>query len=1049
MAIRLITAHDPELLLRAAADDFLTPRPATATDPFPTVPYLLALRQGGLRDDLLNMAATDGIAGWFEPPLCIFHELPRWLGVANRSILGDYERMVSLAQILREPERDTFAKLPRPDVFVNAVDILFGELLSNGVSPESFPSSLDRRTDRDDFEKKRDTDLCGAYRKYLDLLERIQNADGRDQWLYCADEITSGRANLAEAIGGRREIRIFGLADLRGGWRQLLNALATSPHIDDVVVYSSTASLDIGVTPERLSTDVDGFASIASRLFANTSDEAIDSPQLTLVSAPDVEREHDDIARRIRLLVDSGANPHRIAVVSRKARPHMDFAVDALRKVGVPVMARQRFVLNGIPAIRAIGTLFRAGADGWTRAALIELARQPYLNCPIEPRVIDYVGYRRRVIGLDNWETALRSLEAEAKRREQRLADGTFDADERGPTPPPAQMVTATREALSRFAMDARTLDKSRSIVEWLVWLGDALDRDTFSIRANAHSVIAGRFDVIRRDLEALSGVSRIVHEWRDALEVATEAGTPSTTAAVKIAQFREELTAFLTGDAAIWTPATQGVQVLEGSAAAYRCFDHVFIVGMQAGGFPALAPQSPILDETERGELATLGLPIDTRDVWDRREQELFRVIAAGARNTLTISRARLDEKGREVVHSAFIDAVTDVARCSDFAIPTSQVVIEGTPLYTLPASLDQAVHGATIERIRATQPLSRYNGRIESPALIDWLKVEFGDDRLWSPTQLEEFAKCPWAYFSKRTLRLEKLDDPDEDMDKATRGSILHLSLNRFYDAAKSRLNKPVFLLPEDWSWVEEMLNSALDAALEESSWKWLGHPVLRMAQRSELFRILRGFIEWEMDLHASMIDPKTKKRNAPKMVRTGADQHEVAFDNAVFERDGVKIRYRGSIDRVDVTVDERAPDSRFIAAIDYKTTEYSTPGGGKPAAWSEGVVIQVPLYAHALQALRPGWDIARVEYEALKSPKSVHSLELYTIDKKNHTVDRNPDAADKMEMALDQAVAHVRQIRGGEFPADPPATCNCPPWCHGRDICRIHGGPRELRG
>jgi ATP-dependent helicase/DNAse subunit B len=469
----------------------------------------------------------------------------------------------------------------------------------------------------------------------------------------------------------------------------------------------------------------------------------------------------------------------------------------------------------------------------------------------------------------------------------------------------------------------------------------------------------------------------------------------------------------------------------------------------MQAGGFPALAPRSPILDEIERAELASFGLPIDTRDVWDRREQELFRVIAAGARKSLTISRGRLDEKGREVVHSAVIDAITDVAQVDEYVIPSSQVVIERTPLFTSAASLDQAVHGATIERLRATQTLSRYNGKIESPSLIDWLKIEFGDDRIWSPTQIEEFAKCPWAYFSKRTLRLEKLDDPDEDMDNATRGSILHLSLNRFYDAAKVKLGAPVFLLPEHLPWVEELLNAALDAALEESSWKWLGHPVLRDAQRSELFRILRGFIDWEIDLHTSMIDPKTKKRSAPKMIRTGADQHEVAFDEVVFERDGVKIRYRGSIDRVDVCVDERAPNARFIAAIDYKTTEYSTPGGGKAPAWDDGVVIQVPLYAHALEALRPGWEIARVEYEALKSPRSVHPLELYTIDKKTHTVDKNEEAADKMQAALDKAIAHVRQIRDGEFPAEPPGSCNCPPWCHGRDICRIHGGPRELHG
>ena len=61
----------------------------------------------------------------------------------------------------------------------------------------------------------------------------------------------------------------------------------------------------------------------------------------------------------------------------------------------------------------------------------------------------------------------------------------------------------------------------------------------------------------------------------------------------------------------------------------------------MQAGAFPSLAPQSAILDEAEREALARAGLPIDTRDVWDERERELFRVLVAGARRSLTLSYA------------------------------------------------------------------------------------------------------------------------------------------------------------------------------------------------------------------------------------------------------------------------------------------------------------------------------------------------------------------------------------------------------------------------
>ncbi|HEY6828622.1 MAG TPA: PD-(D/E)XK nuclease family protein, partial [Gemmatimonadaceae bacterium] len=691
--------------------------------------------------------------------------------------------------------------------------------------------------------------------------------------------------------------------------------------------------------------------------------------------------------------------------------------------------------------IRAIDVLLESAANGWTRAGLVEIGCQPYLNTGIDPTVVNYIGFRRRVAGLSDWELALRRLERECREREERLAAGE-ELDERGTPPPPSDVVVATRESFGAFASIARALDGQRTIQGWVEWLRAALDRDAFRVRVNAHALAQDRFDVVRRDLAALDGVQEILNEWGEALSALPASSQGKV---VAVADFQKELRAFLSGDAAIWTLAREGVHVLEGSAAAYRTFDHVFLVGLQASAFPAPAPQSFILDETEREELARAGLPLDTHAVWDEREQELFRVLTAGARKSLTLSYSRLDELGRDVIPSSFVEAVKDVAECALIEIPTSKVTIEGVPLYSLPESLDQAVHGAAIERLRAMNELSLYNGLVQSADLLDFLATHFGDDKIWSPTQLEEFAKCPWAYFSKRLLTVEKLDDPDEDIDPATRGSVLHLALRHFYDAARVRAGGPVFLRAVDLEWAREMMAAALDRALAESAWRWLGHPVLQPAHRAEFLRLLRDFIEWEAELHEEMHDPKKWKK--VKMVRTGADQHEVAFEDMSFEKDGVRIRYRGSIDRVDVSVDDRAPGVGFVAAIDYKTTKYSTPGSGKPGAWDDGVVLQVPLYAHALRTLRPGQDIARVEYQTLKGrpPERVHSLELYTIDK-SRRVEEDADAEAKWQAALDHAIAHVRRARSGEFPAKPPESCNCPPWCHGRDICRIPGGPKN---
>jgi len=53
--ITLVTATDPHRLLEAAADGFLSPVQASPDHPFPTPPYLLALRLGGIREDLVAL----------------------------------------------------------------------------------------------------------------------------------------------------------------------------------------------------------------------------------------------------------------------------------------------------------------------------------------------------------------------------------------------------------------------------------------------------------------------------------------------------------------------------------------------------------------------------------------------------------------------------------------------------------------------------------------------------------------------------------------------------------------------------------------------------------------------------------------------------------------------------------------------------------------------------------------------------------------------------------------------------------------------------------
>ncbi|HEX6614790.1 MAG TPA: PD-(D/E)XK nuclease family protein [Gemmatimonadales bacterium] len=1021
--IRLVVGGDPFRLLEAAADGFLTPRPGTSAEPFPSPSCLLALRQGGLRDDLIALASERGVPGWFDPPLCIFHELPDWLGATGRKPCDDFERAAILGGVLRQIAGEVFGQMHRAEDFIGAVDRLFGELIAEGVTPEAFGTALEAGRPRDRFERQRDSELALAYGRYHEVLADGKRRDGRDTWLECALAVEADSAALERRLRGRREIRLFGLQDLRGGWRRLLRALDGSTAVDRVVIYSAEElelGDDVEVRVERIGKDGDGST----------------AGSISVLSAPDAERELELVATRVRALLDAGTSPHRIAIVSRQARPCVDLALTALDKAGVPATARRRIALCDVPVVRALRALLAAAADGWSRHGLAELAEQPYAATELDARIINFAGFRRRVQGLAAWAQALRELVAEAERDEERRRAGEEPEEHRKPLPPLMRCAGAA-DRFEQFAERVAELDRPRTLREWLAWLDGFLTADPWGIQARVYRVPGRRFDVARVDLNGWRGLTGIVHGWRAALETWGRADDR-----IDVAEFYRQLSDLLEGDIALWTESRRGVQVLEGLAAAYRTFDHVFLVGLEAGRFPLPAPVSPLLDERERQALREAGLPLELRAAWDARERELFRVLVAGARQ-LTLSYARLDASGREVIRSAFVEELFEGEPAE---VPASCVAIPGVRLYATADLREQAVHAARIERDRASGRLSPWNGLIEDPALVAYLAEAFGDERLWSPTQLESFAKCPWSYLSARLLGLDRLGDPDEEMDAATRGSLLHAALGRFYDKAKARVGGPVFLEEKDLEWALPLVVGALDETLEDARGRrWLGNRLLLPAKREELRRILERFLVAEVDDHTKMTT--STRGDAPNRIRTGADCHELAFTDLVLERGGVRFRFRGFIDRVGRGVDDRFDSSSYLTAIDYKTSRYAAPGGGsnKTQPWVDGVVLQVPLYAWALLQLQPEAKIARVEYWALKKPERVHSLELHRYDRKSGEVVLNEEDQSRMEAALDRVAHHVRRVRQGEFPAAPAQSCGCPDFCHAIEICRVAGGPK----
>ena len=1022
--IRLLHLHAPRALLEAAADGFLTPVPGSPAQPFPSPTYLLALRQGGVRDDLLALAAARGVPGWFDPPLAVFHELPRWLGTTGRLPLGEAERTVLLTRVIRRHGGRAFSRVRRLGDFVTAVDQHFGELVAEGVTPERYGAALTAAGTHEEFEERRDTDLMDCFAAYLEALAAEGRRDGRDTLVDVSLAVRADPAATATALGRRREIRIFGLTDLRGGWRPLLSALAGSPALDRVLIYSMER-LDLAGLPHQVEAPPPGPA-------------APPPARIVAFEAPDPEREVEEVARRVRMLAEGGVALDRIGIVCRAARPYVDLAVAALDRFGVPATARQRIAHAEIPIVRAVLTLFTAAAEGWSRHGLTEVAEQPYLGSGLDAGLIGFLGYRERLTGLAAWGAAFERLAAQAVAAE--AAAGADDDSESETGLPSAARAQAAHAAWGEFASRAGGITAPRPLRAWLAWLREFLEQDPWGIAARAHAEPRDPA-VARRDITGWRELTRLAAEWAEAV-TRWEEGDDLLSAE----QFDARLRDVLSGDAALWTESARGVRVLEGLAATHRAFDHLFLIGLSSGHFPRRAPASPLFSEEERAALVAAGLPLDLSAVWDARERALFTQLVAGGEQGLTLSNPAMDEGGRETVPSAFLEELEAGLGITPETIPTHRVLTPGLPLVADWSSAAQAERVAGIERERERGALGPWNGLIEAAPLRAWLAGARGPDYHWSPTQLETYARCPWAYFSGRLLGLEQRDEPEDEMDAVTRGTILHRALQLVYEGLAQERAGPVLLRESDLAALLPRVEEALDAAIAALPPEvWLGHPVLRLTRRQEMLDLLEGYLAWEASEIEVSFDSKSRK-SAAKRVRTAVQAHEVTFRDITLERGGIRFRFRGRIDRVEVGSDQRLPADKFIAAVDYKTGKGSTPGGGDARAWADGVVLQVPLYAHALSQLHPGRAVSRVEYRAIRGQEVVHSLNLYQVDKKQREASLDPAAQEKMDAALTRAAEHVAAVRRGEFPAAPPPSCDCPDWCHGFDICRVPGGPRR---
>ncbi|MBK6912918.1 MAG: PD-(D/E)XK nuclease family protein [Ignavibacteriales bacterium] len=219
---------------------------------------------------------------------------------------------------------------------------------------------------------------------------------------------------------------------------------------------------------------------------------------------------------------------------------------------------------------------------------------------------------------------------------------------------------------------------------------------------------------------------------------------------------------------------------------------------------------------------------------------------------------------------------------------------------------------------------------------------KLESFKGNIYSTSQLETYAKCPFKYFAERVLKLEPPQKPSEDFEALEMGSLLHKILYEFY----TKLTKQKIILAgcseKDFQKAKKLLFETARQNISEANFKSffsfydqekiLG--INGIEQNSILYQFLlqernsdTGFVPMFFETAFGELEKDNSKQNQQIKIKTG------------------NTFLRGKIDRIDIN----EKDGVF-SIVDYKL------GGKKPKTdeLTLGLSLQIPLYMLAASEL-----------------------------------------------------------------------------------------------
>ncbi len=935
-----------------------------------------------------------------------------------------------VGQVLDDAPLMGIAKELRPRALATAVRASLRDLVDAGVDPRQLMENFGDDLLRDEEEKKRLIallSLLAAYEKKLAKLGVLPPS-----------ALTKRAAELAPKsawLGQFREVLYYGFYDLTGLQADAFEAITSTrpsrlyfPYRKGHPAYRFADDLFETKLASREPQDLSqpggkgtALGAALDALFDPAAPPAkADPARVRVVSASGARDEAWAAAKECARLAASGVPCSEIAVVARQLEPYRAALLDAFAAEGVPLDLAGGEPILRRPLAKAALDLLTLRRRDFPARVVEDLAASPYFASAERARVV-------------LWRRLVEALGVRAGWLQWR---GKLEPRASGPVELYPHRV---KEGLAGFAVPAADV---RALWDFLSGVRDSLGGPpaTWSARADeARALLAAHLgfpaDASGAERDARSAVAGAIDELAAFDRLGTKCSWED---------FLDAFEAKLSRATRPVGAGGSGVRALDAMDARGGRFRAIVMIGLKEKLFPRQVQEDPILRDEARAALRhPAGYWIGRKAAGHEEERLLFTLLAASARENLTLIYPRSDENGRAEVPSTYLRELcraaglpppgeADAGRVPRPPAerlrglpPAERTPSEAALLCALdggdpPKCLEDAgvparalTEGFALaaELNRRGAPGAR-DGMVPPPtdALAVWRKSGL------SPTALDEYETCPFKFFASRVLGLGEREEGSErgELTAAARGSVYHAALEQFYRT-----------LPEA-AWTGKLdpqahLDQVLKLVFDENDWRALGlYPLLWEAARQEMNEHLRGFVAWDLErLRLAGYRPRlfeTKLHGEPEGGAPGG------------------LPWRGVADRVDAS--EKGDAFRVI---DYKTRRSGRWKKALAKQAAEGESHQVAFYAElAGRALGDGWSFDGGELLFLEAEDAERSSVLSAED---WVKARGP--------FLTGLAARVDALSSGRFPIRPEdgerGHCS---WCDFPTLCRKSHGPSRAR-